>query len=213
MKQTPVNIMIVDDHEVVISGITKLLDDNEQYRIKGTAQTSGQVEEILDHHHVDIAIIDLSLPEFEGVELHNTIKKSSPQTKTIVFSMHESGWVINQLVMNGVDGYVSKTTDFQELKTAIDEVLQGNTYFCSKTKEKYPSFFDIQSLQNNSLTKREKDIVKLIFQEYKTTQIAKKLKLSKNTVESHRKNIMQKFEVKNSVGIIKKAIERGIINI
>jgi DNA-binding NarL/FixJ family response regulator len=213
MRSKAINIMLVDDHEVVLSGVTRLLSNEAKYRIIGTAKSKDETREILNTNPVDVAIIDLSLPEFEGIDLQNIITKNSPHTKTIVFSMHDSEWVICKLLSNGVSGYVSKTSDFQELKTAIDEVMAGNPYFCSKTKEKYYSLFEIQDASGKDLTRREKDIIRLIFQEFKTSQIAKKLNISQNTVESHRKNIMQKLHTSNSVGIIKKAIERGIITV
>ncbi len=213
MTNKSINILIVDDHEVVLSGVTRLLSNETNYRIIGTAKSKDETTEILEKNFVDIAIIDLSLPEFEGIDLQKIIIQNSPFTKTIVFSMHDSEWVISQLITCGIRGYVSKTSDFQELKKAINEVMKGKRYFCNKTKEKYFSLFDLQENNNKELTRREKDIIRLIFQEFKTAQIAKKLNISQNTVESHRKNIMQKLHANNSVGIIKKAIERGIISV
>lgn len=214
MRNSPVNIMLVDDHEVVLSGVSRLLSNERKYEIAGTAKSQQDALTILHNKDIDIAIIDLALPELEGIELHRKIKNHAPETKTLIFSMHNSAWVFNELMESGINGYVSKTSSFQELKVAIDEVMLGNYYFCNKIKELYKLLEQpwIQ-FSNKDLTRREKEIIRLIFKELKTAQIARKLNISKNTVESHRKNIMTKFQVNNSIGIIKKAIERGIINV
>ena len=214
MRKNSLNVMLVDDHEVVLSGVTRLLSNKEDIKIIGTAKSKQDAIKIMENSTIDLAIIDLALPELEGIELHDKIKDCSPSTKTIVFSMHSSEWVLNRLLESGIDGYVSKASDFGDLMEAIDEVRAGNSYFCRNTRQLLSNHtLYRKSTDNGDLTRREREIIRLIFCELKTAQIAKKLSISKNTVESHRKNIMRKFQVKNSVGIIKKAIERGIINV
>ena len=203
------NIMLIDDQEVFIHGLSNLLTNEKKYNIAGVAKSQEDALKFLRKKNIDLAILDLSLNEMKGIELLEKLKEYAPATKTLIFSMQNSPWIFRQLLNCGIDGFITKTSSFHELKVAIDEIILGNNYFCSKMKELYSQIELNDYLSfNNKLTKREMEVIHLIYKEFKTKEIANRLKVSINTVETHRKNIMSKLQVSNSIGIIKKFLKR-----
>jgi DNA-binding NarL/FixJ family response regulator len=198
-----------------LDGITEILINTELYDIVGTASNGRDALEIISNTAIDLVITDLRMKNMDGSELSKVLKIKHPDIKILVVSMHNDHLLINQLLKNGVSGYILKNTGKQELLEAIHEITQGKTYFSEEVKSNFINSKVIAVKNDNEnipLTKREKEVLQLIALEHTTNEMAEKLFISLNTVETHRKNILRKLKVRNSVGIVKKAIELGLLN-
>lgn len=199
MKTT---IYIADDHQIVIDGLMLLMRNEEQFIIAGIANDGEQALDEISKMKPDIALLDLRMPKKDGLTVTRLVKEQGLSTKIIILSMHGDKRYINDARNFGADGYLLKNTGKQELLHAIQEVLNGKTYFThAKEDEEGPA---------NLLTPREMDVLKLLVNEQTNAQIAERLKLSLFTIETHRKNIMKKIGAKNTAGLIKFAIEQHI---
>lgn len=207
-----VNLIIADDHGMFLEGLKSLLEKEEQINIVATAKNGQEVLDLLKSNTADIVITDLSMPEMDGMTLNRTIKKKYPQVKTIVVSTHSESDKVMQLIKNDVDGYLLKNAEPKELVKAIASVANGEKFFSSEVKDKFMSnvFSEEKSSKSPLLTKREKEIMKLITAEYTTSEIAESLHISEHTVNSHRKNLLSKLGVKNTAGLVKYAIKHEL---
>src|SRR5687768_7005476 len=170
----------------------------------------------LDQHpdeQVDLVIIDISMPDVDGITLNNQIKEKRPEISTLVVSMHTDSNMIDALVQHDVDGFLSKNADSGELLEAIKTILRGGKYFSDAIKQGYlNSVFNKEKETLELLTSREKDVLKLIAEEYTTQEIADKLFLSKHTIESYRKTLILKLKVRNLAGLTRYAVKLGLLS-
>ncbi len=209
------NIIIADDHKMFLDGLLSIFSEVEEYRILLTANSGKNVIKYVDNNPdepIDLIITDISMPDVDGITLNNHIKKTRPEIKTLVVSMHTDTNMIDTLVKNDVDGFISKNSEKEELLKAVATILSGEKYFSQSVREAYmQSVFVKQKSEIQSLTKREKDVLKLIAEEYTTDEIAEKLFLSKHTINSYRKTLLLKLNVKNLAGLTKYAIKLGLV--
>lgn len=209
-----IDIIIADDHQIFLEGIVALISDIEDINIVGTGLDGYDVLSLLKNHDVDIVIMDINMPKMDGVELNGILKKEYPEIKTLVLSTYSYPDKISRFIKNRANGYLLKNTTKTELLDAIYSLANDNNYFSSEVKEKYMN--SIFNLNNSSeitteLSEREKEVIKLITQEYTTQEIAEKLFISLHTVNTHRKNLFSKLHVKNIAGLVKYAIKNGMI--
>ena len=210
-----IKIAIVDDHEVVINGLRSMLSAYGDLEVVYTTTQGNELMYYLADNKVDVILMDIQMPEISGIDLCKMTLKQYPDVKIIAFSSFDDTHYIRQILRNGASGYVLKNTDQKSLVTAIRTVLDGEEYIDETIKKillhesitgQRRSMFEIP------LTKREKEILKLIAEEHSNQQIADQLFISLRTVETHRLNITQKLGVKNAAGLVKEAIKRGLIN-
>jgi len=164
---------------------------------------------------VNLLITDISMPDVDGIALSNMVKKKYSDTKVLVLSMHSRSDIIAKLVQYNIDGYLLKNAGKSELILAIESIMRGEKYFTEEVKQKYmESMFSPPNKKKSEvkLSKRETEILILIAKEDTVSEIADKLFISKNTVETHRKNIFRKLEIKNKAGAVKYAIQHDLIN-
>ena len=210
------NLIIADDHKMFIDGLMSILKDAPELNVVLTAKNGAQVAKYLDINGVDnldLLITDLTMPEMDGIELNKIVKENYSSLKTLVVSMHIDGSMIDKLIRNNVDGYVPKNAEKEELLNAIRTILGGEKYFSSEIKRAYTdAMFENKKQEEVSLTGREIEVLKLIAEENTTQEIADKLFLSKHTIESYRKNLISKLEVKNLAGLTKHAIKMGLLD-
>ena len=210
------NLIIADDHKMFIDGLISILRDAPEFNIALTAKNGAQVIKYLDINGTDnlhLLITDLTMPEMDGIELNRIVKEKFAALKTLVVSMHIDGGMIDKLIRNNVDGYVPKNAEKEELLTAIRTIVKGEKYFANEIKQAYTdAMFDNRKREEISLTEREIEVLKLIAEEYTTQEIADKLFLSKHTIESYRKNLISKLQVKNLAGRTKHAIKMGLLD-
>ncbi len=206
-----ITLAIVDDHPIVIEGLLKLLDNKEHLRVAGYFTTGAGFMEFMKTCPVDIALLDISLPDINGMDLCKEIKMLSPGTRVLILSNHSERSIIMQALQNGASGYLLKNASSAELTASIQEALNGQITFSKEVKEiiARPTVNELKGLPQ--LTKREKEILLLISEGVTTAGIAEQLSLSPLTIETHRRNLLQKFEVKNVAALIKIAVQQGLI--
>ncbi len=210
------NLIIADDHKMFIDGLLSILKEAPELSVVLTAKNGAQVVKYLDINGVDdlhLLITDLTMPEMNGIELNKIVKEKYPSLKTLVVSMHIDGGMIDKLIRDNVDGYVPKNAEKEELLTAIRTIIGGEKYFSTEIKRAYTdTMFENKKNEEIALTDREKEVLKLIAEENTTQEIADKLFLSKHTIESYRKNLISKLQVKNLAGLTKHAIKIGLLD-
>lgn len=208
------SIILVDDHKMFLDGLLSIFNHQNDYNILLTANSGKNIIKYIDINtdkKIDLVITDISMPDVDGITLNNHIKKVRPEIKTLVVSMHTDTKMIDNLIKNDVDGYLSKNAEKSELLNAVKTILSGEKYFSAAIKEAYmKSVFNKEKDTIAALTNREKDVLKLIAEEYTTQEIADKLFLSKHTIESYRKTLISKLKVKNLAGLTKYAIKLGL---
>jgi DNA-binding NarL/FixJ family response regulator len=214
-KANQINIVIADDHHIFLDGLVSLLKEYEHINIIDTALNGNDVLKILESNNVDLVITDISMAGMDGIILNAEIKKRYPQVNTLILSMHNNSEKIARLTRSNVNGYLLKNTEIDELLHAIEKIMDGENYFSKEVKEKYmESMFNRENEKSmvSDLSKREIDVLKLIANEHITREIAEKLCISQHTVDTHRKNILSKLNIRNTAGLVRYAIKNGLID-
>ena len=201
-------VIIIDDHKIFGEGFCSLLE-NINFRVKRVFQSPKKALHFLDRNLVDIVFCDINMPEINGIELIKKIKKTNSSCKVIMMSMYTQKNIIKKALKNNADGYLTKNCSIEDIKKVI-----SNSYLTHKKIE-------VQAVEKNinndefsikfSLTNREKEIITEILKEKSNSEIGEILQISKRTVETHRKNIMLKLNVKNSIGIAVKAMKYELV--
>ncbi|MGD1840318.1 MAG: response regulator [Thermonemataceae bacterium] len=208
-------LIVADDHSLFLEGLCNILQEETTYEVIAKMRDGQSVINYLQHNveKVDLVITDISMPGVDGISLTSWIKKKHPALKVLVVSMHHDERMIYTLVKNGVEGYVPKGVQKKELIKAISTILGGERFFSEKIREIYQkSLSRISPEVEVQLSKREREVIKLIAAEYTTQEIADKLFLSYHTVESYRKNLLAKLDVRNLAGLTKYAIKLGLVD-
>lgn len=204
MNNALINIVIVDDHPMVIEGLRSLLVDQADMHILKTFTKGSEVIDYLDNYACDVILLDISLPDINGTELCKRIMESHHHVKILGMSTYSEASIIHQMIQYGAKGYLLKNASMDELVRAIFLVHGGNMYF-SPEIQKILAEFSIKD--QPKLTRREMEVLALIAAGITTQQIAEKLFVSPLTIETHRRNLMQKFGVNNAPAMIRAAIE------
>jgi len=209
-----VRVAITDDHFVVLKGIEALLKEIPGIDVVATHETAQSTLDYLLENKVDILFLDINLPDINGIVLTKQLVKLYPKLKIIGLTNHEDVSFVKRMLDNGACGYLLKNAHKEELMDAIETVMKGERYL---QKDMQRKILD-QSLGRQTskafqpkLTRRETEVLEAIYQELTTQEIADKLFISPKTVEAHRTNLMSKLGAKNSVGIIKIAIEKQLL--
>lgn len=211
MKNKP-KIIICEDHDITLYGLNSILKANKNIEVIGTYNDSEKLIKSISNLETDIIISDLEMPEYDGFELMKLVKKIKPDIKFIICTMHINKWTLVKLQRKNVNSIISKNSVLTDLNIAIENVIKGELYFSDDIKNALSEKkTNLTKYEEIPLTVRENEILNLIAKELSSQQIADKLKLSINTIETHRKNLFLKFEVKNVVGLIKKAIQKGMV--
>lgn len=202
-------IIIVDDHSITLTGIKNIVEGIDFVEVIGTASSGKEALEILTENKIDIIITDVEMNNINGIELTGIVKEKYPKIKIIAVTQHSEKWIISKLLNNKVDSIILKSkTDKEEILLAINKINSGEKYYSSEVKDNY---FQEKTPDNNIpyLTKREKEILILICQEYTIKEIGVSLNIAPSTVESHRKNLSLKLKVKSQSGLVREAIRNG----
>ena len=208
-------ILIADDHQMFIDGIKSLLSSNKQFSVIAEAHNGQEVLNILSKEKVDIVLLDMNMPVLDGMQALKMIKEKFPLVKVIMLTMFSTRDYIEKLLKAGANGYILKNTGKEELTLGIETVMQGGSFFSKEVTERIMEGLQGKKYnhQNNGLielTDREKEVLTLIVKEMTTQEIADKLFISTNTVETHRKNLISKLNVRNIAGLVKYAIQNGL---
>lgn len=200
------NILITDDHPVVLAGIRQIVETAlPESRIRQAA-TADEALAIIEAGMVDILIADLELNGESGIRLIHRVHDIQPNVKVLVYTMHEEVWVVRQLLEADPDGIVLKADDTEELERAFAALCNGKGYYSVAFNRLLNSIAASPAM----LSKREAEILKLTAKGYSSTDIAQRLTISVNTVEFHRRRIMQKLNAANAAEAVGKAAELGL---
>jgi len=203
-----INIFIIDDHPLVAGGIAMMLKDVDYLKIQATATSGADAVDFLNSHQPEIILLDISLPDMDGLQLCNIIRKQNKYSKIIGLTSANDASIITQLLHFGANGYLLKNMERKELLKAIDKVMDGKIFLSKAANEKVlEQFASITSAMNEmpAITRREKEILLLLEAGLNGPQIAERLYISPYTVETHRKNLMQKLNVNATHQLLKTA--------
>ena len=210
-------LLIVDDHQVLIDGIKALFEKNEEIDICAEALSGQAAIDAISQQEIDIVMLDINLPDKSGIEVCQLMKQQQPDIKIIALTMHNEAGYITKMTKAGVDGYVLKNAGKTEMINAIQTVMSGERYFSKEVTEALLAGLHKPRKPKSSdfiqkLTRREKEVLKLIIEENTTEDIAKQLFIGKTTVISHRKSLLRKLNAKNTAGLVKAAYEFGLLD-
>jgi DNA-binding NarL/FixJ family response regulator len=208
------NILLVDDHTLFRNGLKMLLDTLPGYVVKGEASNGKEFLNLLHKDHYDIVFLDIEMPEINGIEAARRAIEIDPDLKIITLSMYGDEEYYDQMVDAGAKGFLLKNTNLQEVKTAIDTVMDGGNYFSQELMQNLLRNYKVTKGQKGTeseLSEREVEILLLISEGLSNQEIGDRLFISKRTVEKHRANILDKTNCKNTAGLIMYAIKNQLI--
>jgi len=206
-----INVFIIDDHKMVIEGLELMLLNNKDIKVVGTAISGEEGIEKLPKTKPDVLLLDINMPGINGIDTCKAILKQLPDLKVVAISMHKESSLIKMMLSNGAKGYVLKNAGQDEVIKAIETVYSGKMYL-----DEIVNGIVVNSLVNKpkikqspfpSISRREKEILQLVIDEYTTQEIANKLFISFGTVETHRRNMLIKLGAKNTAGLVRIALE------
>lgn len=210
-----IKIILADDHILVREGFKSLLSRKKEFEVVGEAENGKELLDLIDNLSADILLVDISMPQLNGIEAIAQMKKINPNLKFIMLTMHQEAEYILKSIQAGANGYLLKNVEPDELENAIKTVAGGGKYFntiISNIMIENISKWPEQSKEEHSeLTAREKEILQYVADGLSTKLIADKLSISTRTVETHRVHIMKKFQVSNGAEMVKKGLEQKII--
>jgi len=210
-----IEVAIIDDHEVVIDGLVAMLSSSDLLQITYTTQSGRELLGYLETTAPDVLLMDIQMPEISGIELCRQVLQQQPKVNIIAFSSFDDSSYVKNVMRKGAKGYLLKNSDKQTIIRAIERVAGGEEFLDDKIKNillQETITGQRRSIYEIPLTKREKELVTLIAEGHSSQEIADKLYISLRTVETHRLNINQKMGVKNTAGLLKEAIKRGLID-
>ncbi|MEQ8624798.1 MAG: response regulator transcription factor [Vicingaceae bacterium] len=207
-----IRVVLVDDHKLFRQGLGVMLAAKENIQVIEKFDSAVALLDALPSLEVDLILLDIDMPGLDGISAVPKILKIQSQVKIIMLSMHLSSSKIQDAVAAKVNGYLLKTVDDDEVSLAIETVMQGRDFFSQEAHSTLIESFRRKDDPNFiELTPREKEILKLVCEEMQTQEIADALKISVHTAETHRRNLLSKTGCRNSVGLVKYAIESGLI--
>jgi len=210
-----VSIIIADDHQMFIDGLKVLLLQEPAISVIGAALNGRDLLNLLEKQTPDIILMDINMPVLDGIETTKIIKKKYPTVKVLMLTMYSTKQYITSMIAVGANGYILKNTGKEELMKAIEVLQSGNTYYSQEVTTRVMESFrkkDLHAEANPELTQREKEVLLLLAEEFTASEIGDKLNISHYTVDAHRKNMLSKFNVRTTVGLVKFAIERGLLD-
>lgn len=205
-----IRFFIADDHKLFAEGLENIINSRPNYTVIGKAQTGKELLRHLTGSKPHIIMLDLHMPEMNGLDAVEEIHKLYPHIKIIIVSMYLEAKMIDKLKTLPIHGYIPKDADIYILQDAIKKVIEGGYYFYAVGPQKDPPDDLPQAFKQFGLTKRELEIIELIKQGYTSKEVADRLCLSNYTVETHRKNILRKLNLNSSTALVKFAVENKL---
>lgn len=214
MKERDIRILLVDDHDLVLQGLKRIVECSlPEIKNVCTASSGQEALLLIASQRFNLFVLDMELPDISGMDIIVRIREKDPQARIIVNTMHEEIWFIKNLIQCSVDGILFKSIDSTKIAEAIRRVLDGETYYCPYAEHVRAQMKRSDEGRREELTLRELDVLKRISEGKNTQEIAQELCVSTNTVDTHRRHLMDKLDVRNVADLIMTAISKGIIPI
>lgn len=213
----PIKLLLADDHHLFLDGLISLLKRERDFAIEDTADNGTEALDLALRKDYDVCLLDISMPGMDGIEVCKKIKEAKPNQKIIMLTTYDDNGIIMEMIHTGVNGYLLKNCTKRQLVDAIRTVASGKLYFTEEAHRAVMSSHALKVKQQQKakeqpmLTPRETEVVQLLAKEYTNEKIASALNISYRTVETHRKNMMQKTSAHNLAGLLKFAYSQGII--
>ena len=213
-----ISILIVDDHSIVRHGLKQSLSQEKDMKVVAEASNGRRAVELVSKHRPDVILMDVSMPELNGIEATRKILKLDPDIKIIALSMHAEKQYVLAMVKSGARGYLLKNNLFEELLTAIRTVVSGNIFLSADITEYIVNlaihpYDEGEFLAFHTLSSREREILQLVAEGRRNAYIADHLFISKKTVDSHKRHIMKKLNLDSVPALTKFAIKHGITSL
>lgn len=205
-------VFIVDDHPVVVEGLKSVIEKLEDIQVSGVAYNAVDAVNLLKTTHTDVLLLDINLPDISGIDLCKKVRKEFPEIRILGISTFSERSYISRMIENGALGYLIKSASADEIAEAVASVMQGKLYMSLKMEHLLRPISVVPTGNLPDLTKREKEVLKLITEGMTNNQIAEKLFVSSSTVDTHRKNMITKLEVNNTAALVRFAVEHGLID-
>jgi len=215
-----ITVHIADDHQILIDGVKAVLNIESGIEVIGYSLNGNEVIEWYTENESDVLILDINMPLLDGIEVLKKLKQLKKRPEIIVLSSYDDVKLVKEVLQMGAKGFVPKKSAGEHIVNAVYKVAEGNQYFTDDVKEKMMQTLLNGQIKNegsqdgvliSSLTRREVEVLKLVAQQYSTREIGDELHISESTVETHRKNLMKKVKVKNSVGLAIFALRNEVI--
>lgn len=210
-----VKVLLVDDHQIMREGMSALLRKYSGFEVVGQASDGRQALEMVEELKPDIVIMDVGMPNLNGIDATHRMLSQHPGLKVMALSTHSDGSVVVKMMRAGAAGYILKESAFDELIEGLNTLMEGKTFLCKKvSKLVFSEYMTIinnsEPLKKDELTSREREVLQLVAEGNTTKEIAAKLNLSTKTIDSHREHIMEKLKIRNIAGLTKYAIREGL---
>lgn len=217
--KTRTRIHLADDHQILIDGISTLLQTIPDFEVVGFSLNGTTIYDDVVNNKSDILVLDINMPEKDGIEVIKEFSEKGFPCKVIILSSYDDLKLIKEIMKLGASGYLTKKCAGENIVEAIEAISRGEEYFCQSVREKIfnsftknnPKLNKSEPNTNSILTGRELEIITLISLEYSGKEISEQLFISVNTVETHRKNIMKKLDAKNTISLVKYALKNNLI--
>jgi len=200
-------IIIAEDHQSLIDGINLLFEHDPNFKIVGMANDGEKLIELVEEKQPDVVLTDIRMPKIDGIAATRMIKKQFPEIKIIAFTMFDQQEAVSQMLSAGINGYILKNSGLQEVKKAIETVLNGESYFDAGIDVSFLNV-DHSKQEKSILSKTEREILRLIGEGKTSNEIAEIRFCSVSTVETHRKNMMRKLELQGKGELLRYALEK-----
>lgn len=214
----PVKILIADDHAIVAESLGMLIDMQDNYEVIGTVSNGWQALNFIESNHVDIIIADLHMPLLNGINMTLRLREKSSEVRVIILTMSEEADDIREGLKAGIYGYVMKSAEKSELLQAIRIVASGQKFFSEKIVKKLAEIPNPENItgqasldDDSPLTARELEVMRLVLQNKTSQEIGDELSVAVTTIQTHRRNLMKKIGVNNSIGLMQWAIDHGFM--
>lgn len=211
----PIRIILTDDHAIVVDGLKNMLAKQPDMEVIATYNKGEDLLNALKKQQPDVLLLDIQLPDMAGTEVLKLVSKKYPQIKVLMLTSLDNVFYIKEAMQHGASGYLTKFAAEDTLLTAIRQIYAGEQFLPEDMKQDLmENMFKVnkKNTQLTPLTRREKEILKLIIEEKTNHEIAEVLFISARTVEAHRQSLIFKLGVKNTVGLVKAAMQLGLVN-
>lgn len=209
-----IRVLIADDHALVRAGIRALLAEMDEVEVIGEVADGREAVRAARDLSPDITLMDVSMPELNGLEATSQIKKRDPEQRVIILSMHADDAYVHRALHAGADGYLLKGSDSDELRTALRKVSEGHIYLCARISRSIVDLYRQGAVAEDplgKLTARQREILQLVAEGRSSREIAEILSLGVKTVESHRAEIMERLGIRDLAGLVRFAVKVGLV--